>query len=213
MPKKPRCPRHPDQILVCLKCYASKGGKTTARKHAGQLREWGKLGGRPRKPVPAETEQKAQPDNLTELGGLVAREPADAKQPSPEATSDYQPLTIDEIRDFIARSRWQFAKSMPQMPHYYTLRAESPDEQTFVRFVLHIRKHGYRRKFGRTTYTYLDLDGWAYWTMGCPVGEVGRYNPNTDTILINRAELNPAPNPQRRLAIGTGGRSEPTPQR
>ncbi len=162
--KKPRCSKHPDQILICPKCRASKGGKTTAIKHASQLSEWGKLGGRPR------------------------------KQPAEVAA-----LTMDEIRDFIARSPWKFAKSMPQTPHYYTLRKHSPDEEMFVRFVLHIRKHGYKRKFGKTTYIYFDVDGWQYWTMGAPVGEVGHYNPQTDTILINRAELNPAPNPQQRL--------------
>jgi hypothetical protein len=30
------------------------------------------------------------------------------------------------------------------------------------------------------TYTYLDIDGWHYWTMGCPLHQ---------TILINRAKL------------------------
>ena len=100
-------------------------------------------------------------------------------------------MTDEECRAFVAQSRWKFAKSMPQTPHYYTLRDESPDEETFVRFVLHVRQHGYRAKFGKTTYTYLDLDGWAYWTMGAPIGPMGRgkQNPNIHTILINRAEL------------------------
>ena len=97
------------------------------------------------------------------------------------------PMTMDEIRDFIRRSHWKFAKSMPQMPHYYTLRATSPDEATFVRFVIHMRQHGYKQTFGRATYTYFDVDGWQYWTMGAPVGEVGRYDPKVDTTLINRA--------------------------
>ena len=44
------CRVHPEQALICPKCRASKGGKSTAAKHSGkQLSEWGKLGGRPPK--------------------------------------------------------------------------------------------------------------------------------------------------------------------
>jgi hypothetical protein len=89
-------------------------------------------------------------------------------------------MTTEELRSFVANSRWKFAKTMPKTPHYYTLRDESPDEATFVHFVLHIRQHGYKAKFGKTTYSYFDLDGWQYWTMGSPLPA---------TILINRAKL------------------------
>ena len=45
----PVCPAHPDTELVCPKCLAAKGGATTAAKHGKkQMREWGKLGGRPK---------------------------------------------------------------------------------------------------------------------------------------------------------------------
>jgi hypothetical protein len=46
---KPRCPKHPEQVLICPKCHGRKGGKATAKLHPEKLREWGKLGGRPRK--------------------------------------------------------------------------------------------------------------------------------------------------------------------
>jgi len=39
---------------------------------------------------------------------------------------------------------------------------------------------GYHQKWGKTTYTYLDIDGWQYWTMGAPLDK---------TILINRAAI------------------------
>jgi hypothetical protein len=96
---------------------------------------------------------------------------------------------------FIDHSRWRFAKTMRRFPHYYTLRDEAPDEEMFVRFVLHIRKHGYKKKFLANTYIYFDLDGWCYWTMGCPIGPMGRgnYNSRDHTILINRAQLVPNP--------------------
>jgi hypothetical protein len=69
---------------------------------------------------------------------------------------------------------------MPEIPHQYTLRAKAPDEKTFERVLLYIRQAGYKAEFGSATYTYLDIDGWKYWTMGSPL--------NT-TVLINRAEL------------------------
>jgi len=69
---------------------------------------------------------------------------------------------------------------MPETPHEYTLRRNAPDEALFEDVVVHIRRHGYRKAYGRATYTRLDIDGWQYWTMGSPLGE---------TILINRAKL------------------------
>ena len=64
------------------------------------------------------------------------------------------------------------------MPHEYTVRGETPDE-AFEWFVRHISEHGYRARFGERAYTYLEVDGWRYWTMGAPVEE---------TTIINRAE-------------------------
>jgi hypothetical protein len=93
-------------------------------------------------------------------------------------------MTDAEIHGFIDNSRWKYAKSMPQMPHWYTLRAYAPDEAAFERFVMHVRLCGYRERFGKTWYTYLDVDEWKYWTMGSPLDQ---------TILINRAKIVPDP--------------------
>jgi hypothetical protein len=89
-------------------------------------------------------------------------------------------MTTAEIQDYIENSHWQFAKSMPQMPHWYTLRRNARDESEFERFVMHIRKVGYQETFGRTTYVYLNVGPWKYWTMGSPLDQ---------TILINRAKI------------------------
>jgi len=87
-------------------------------------------------------------------------------------------MTAAEIQDFIEHSRWKYAKSMPQMPHWYTLRKNAQDEAAFERFVMHIRQVGYKERFGKTTYTYLNVGEWKYWTMGFPLAS---------TILVNRA--------------------------
>lgn len=84
-----------------------------------------------------------------------------------------------EAREFVAASRWRFAKSMPRIPHFYTLRKDAKSDEEFVAFVLFIRSHGYDDSFFSRTFRYLDLDGWQYWTMGCV---------KDATILINRAQ-------------------------
>jgi hypothetical protein len=90
-------------------------------------------------------------------------------------------MTIDELRQFVSMSQWKFATTVPAFPHEYTLRCETADLKLFERLVIYIREAGYKRTFGNTTYTYLDIDGWQYWTMNYPL---------PDTTLINRAKLN-----------------------
>jgi len=76
---------------------------------------------------------------------------------------------------------------MPQWPHEYTVRAWRPDlEHEFSQFVALIRREGVVKPWPRDAamprhrLTYLELDGWEYWTMGEPIPE---------TTLINRALL------------------------
>jgi len=70
---------------------------------------------------------------------------------------------------------------MQKIPHYYTLR-EHWNDADFVSAVQYIRDHGYQAKFGKTTYTYLNVNNYKYWTMGAPLDQ---------TILINRAAIQP----------------------
>jgi hypothetical protein len=80
---------------------------------------------------------------------------------------------------FIDRAPWRFARTMPDEPHEYTIRGETPDEQ-FEWFVTYIRSHGYRGHYGGHDYTYLEVGGWRYWTMGASVAA---------TTIINRSQL------------------------
>lgn len=80
---------------------------------------------------------------------------------------------IDEL---LAKATYQFAKTMPGIPHDYTLKQNwNPDE--FEQVVAYIRKHGQPAKFYSKTYIYYYANGYKYWTMGSPIEE---------TILINR---------------------------
>jgi len=86
---------------------------------------------------------------------------------------------IAKVDAFIASQKWTFAKTMPECPHWYIVRA--PDnEKRFSSFVKFIREHGVKEKFGKTNYTYFYRCGYKYWTMGIPIEK---------TIIINRAEI------------------------
>jgi hypothetical protein len=96
-------------------------------------------------------------------------------------------FTADDARIYIAKVRWQFAKTMPRWPHEYTVRSWRPDlERDFIDFVELIRRDGITKPWPRDSatphyqLTYLELDGCEYWSMGAPV---------RDTTVINRARL------------------------
>ena len=99
-------------------------------------------------------------------------------------------MTMEELLAFVQAAGWKFAKSMPQTPHEYTLRREAKDEDLLERVVIHIRQVGYHKKWGKATYSYLDIDGWEYWTIGVPLEA---------TIIINRARLRHRPQENERV--------------
>ena len=88
---------------------------------------------------------------------------------------------MKEIIKLIETSQWRFAKSMPKIPHEYLLKKtlDIADKLVFEKFVMHIREHGYKKRFFNRIYIYFDIDGKSYWTMGQPLEK---------TILINRAK-------------------------
>lgn len=120
-------------------------------------------------------------------GVRISTDMTNATPPDPTLRTDglprpsQEPPSMDEtwLRSFIASAEWVFAKTMPQSPHWYTLRRTN-DEQAFEHAVLDIRAYGYTRRYQGYDYTSYDIDGYYYWTMGAPLGE---------TILINRARL------------------------
>jgi hypothetical protein len=85
----------------------------------------------------------------------------------------------DDGRAFIATASWRCAKTMADIPHEYTVRGQTSEDE-FNAFVLLIRRSGYKRRFGKTSYTYLNIDGHRYWTMGALLEA---------TTIINRALL------------------------
>jgi len=86
-----------------------------------------------------------------------------------------------ELQAALSGATFKFAKSMPLLPHWYTLRQSWPSNEIFEAAVAKIRELGTSRTFGKRKFIYYDFGGYTYWTMGDTI-------PNT--ILINRAERN-----------------------
>ncbi len=90
-------------------------------------------------------------------------------------------VSLKEIKEYIGIVRWQYAKTMPEHPHEYTVKEWDLEKiDMFNKFVMFIRKEGYDEYFSRRKMRYYDIGGYKYWTMGAPVEK---------TILINRAKI------------------------
>jgi SAM-dependent methyltransferase len=90
------------------------------------------------------------------------------------------PPILQQVGTLLLEHDWIFAKTMPQNPHWYTLRKHWKDDQAFVSVVEKIRQYGYREMYAGRPYTVLSMNGMKYWTMGAPL---------SSTILINRKVL------------------------
>ncbi len=72
---------------------------------------------------------------------------------------------------------WVFAKTMPENPHYYTLRKHWEYDSEFWHCVEYANRNGYGQNYKGRKYTIIDVNDHFYWTMS---------NSFTETILINR---------------------------
>jgi ubiquinone/menaquinone biosynthesis C-methylase UbiE len=96
-----------------------------------------------------------------------------ARSPEPFAEGDWTRLQL-------LSAHYQFAKTMPENPHYYTLRKTWSNDAEFVAVVEHMRLYGYPEVFEGKTYTQYPANGFKFWTMG---------NPIDVTTLINRKPI------------------------
>lgn len=105
-------------------------------------------------------------------------------------------FTIDDARAYIAEVRWQFAKTMPQWPHEYTVKAWVPElAGEFEAFARLIVTEGVVIPWPpppaapRYHNHYLVIGDLKYWAMG-PRGDA---DAPAEMTVINRSdiELNP----------------------
>ena len=75
--------------------------------------------------------------------------------------------------------KWNFAKSMPKIPHWYARRREFGDFFLFEQVAVFIKENGKKEPFYRKTYSYFYDDKFKYWIMD---------DDPKDAEIINRAE-------------------------
>lgn len=103
------------------------------------------------------------------------------------SSDDLTGLTPEE---FVAKSGWRYARTMPECPHEYTVRDREGEgfrttamgDLEFEWFVRLIRAEGELEEWGGVTRPYLRVGDWRYWTMGAPVEE---------TTIVNREPVTP----------------------
>ena len=77
-------------------------------------------------------------------------------------------MTPQELTKHLEAHDYRFAKTMPQIPHYYTLRKNWADGKVFEEVVQAIRDLGEIRpwpappKKARYRHTYFDAGEWSY---------------------------------------------------
>ena len=89
-------------------------------------------------------------------------------------------MTENEFKAFVNSHEFRFAKSMPDIPHAYIVRAKVNQDELFTKAVQYVIDNGYDKKFYSKTYRYFDFEGYQYWSMGWPSNE---------TTILNRAKI------------------------
>jgi hypothetical protein len=75
--------------------------------------------------------------------------------------------TMLRLQEQIDAHPWRFAKSMPQWPHWYTLRKQWDDAE-FTEVVTTMRAGGFTEYWHGRKFRAFNLNGYKYWTMGAP---------------------------------------------
>ena len=78
---------------------------------------------------------------------------------------------------FIRSHGWIYAKTMPEVPHYYLVKKKCFDDDRFEAFARYIFEEGIPMKWGKWVRLYMDIGEYRYWSMD-PTAE--------STDLINR---------------------------
>ena len=91
---------------------------------------------------------------------------------------------LARVRAFIESHEWHFAKTMPEIPHWYCLLKDKCDVEEFRWLAAYIREHSMSGRFYRKTYYYFRLDGYKYWWMDPTVEECDLINRDEDKMYV-----------------------------
>jgi hypothetical protein len=87
-------------------------------------------------------------------------------------------MNHEKLKEVLHSKKWKFAKTMPTMPHSYTLEKNWEDKKLFNECWDYINKHGEERIYGRRIYWYYRIDNHDYWSLHV-----------TECKIINRCEV------------------------
>lgn len=90
----------------------------------------------------------------------------DALQPDNTDGSQWGSLALPDLREFIERNQWIYARTMPEHPHEYVVLQKCTLADSFFQFAMTIRRFGYDEYFFSKKIRYFDVDRRRYWTMG-----------------------------------------------
>ena len=91
-------------------------------------------------------------------------------------------MTSQEVGELLEQQKYKFARTMPWIPHYYTLKETWADGDQYRDVIAWILENGQLRQWGKkkTVRRYFDHGEWRYWPMTT--------NPD-ESILLNRAKI------------------------
>lgn len=92
-------------------------------------------------------------------------------------TDQLSPEDRIKLQETFESAQWIFAKTMPWMPHWYTLLRQWQDRDLWWWCVNTMWRDGMDEKYGKRRYRVVILNGFKYWSCDDPV---------TKTDLINR---------------------------
>jgi hypothetical protein len=82
-----------------------------------------------------------------------------------------------KLKEIVADFHWQEAKTMRDKPHSYNVKAKNQNKEAFEYLANAIDEYGKPKKFFSTTFYYLEIDEYQYWSC----------DPKGKCALINRA--------------------------
>ncbi len=91
-------------------------------------------------------------------------------------------LTGEFIEQTLDKCKWIFAKTMPENPHWYTLRSDFGNNEMFLSIINHIRYFGNDEIFQGVLYRVFYVGSYMFWTMPQDL-------TNESCDLINRKQI------------------------
>jgi len=91
----------------------------------------------------------------------------------------------EDLHKLLDNQKFIFAKSMANIPHWYSHRNEWKKDEDFCDVVKFIRENGVKEKFYNKEYIYYYYNGFKYWTLGNPLC----YFDKTKTYILNKAKI------------------------